>query len=251
MARGMGRRQLSVELSFELVSKQHQSILDLMQNRSLHDLQGQNEESSQERRASKRSSVDLRNMLTHLCAESRRGFGTGTGTAGSDGPPDRTKSSFDIDLENVDEQRREFEYFQNLNNLKEGELLAATHEDHDSNEDEVKAEEETAEASESSEQEEGAMIEVAPGMKVPLRTSAETWNALLEGRITVTRCSNCSNELTCLEDADLVICVDCWVCSPVDQSIPNLQLEGNTRCSACIGMKTEDVFEWLASQEQL
>jgi hypothetical protein len=181
-------------------------------------------------------------MLTQKCEESRRGFGTG-----SDGPPNRTKSSFDIDLEDVDEQRRELEYFQNLNNSKEGELAASL--EADSNEDEVKAEE-TAAAPESSEKD-GTMIEVAPGMKVPLRTAVETWHALLEGRITVTRCSNCYNELTCLDDADLVICVDCWVCSPVDQSTPNIQVEGNTRCSACIGMKTEEVFEWLASQDQL
>jgi hypothetical protein len=181
-----------------------------------------------------------RQLLTKKCAESRRHL---------DGGNERLRTScfdFDLSLEDVEEQRSQFEHFEKLSTIAD-EL--ATKSEGVSNGDEVRAEE-TASPEES--EQEGAMIEVVPGMMIPFRSSSETWAAIMEGRVIVTMCSNCSLELTCIDDVELVICADCWVFSPVDQNIGNLSLtdQENPSCSACIGVKTEDIFTWLGSKNE-
>ena len=49
--------------------------------------------------------------------------------------------------------------------------------------------------------EETPMMEVSPGVVLPLRGSGETWEAIKEGRITVTTCAICSTDLHVIEDA--------------------------------------------------
>jgi len=93
-------------------------------------------------------------------------------------------------------------------------------------------------------------IEVAPNEEWPLKSSQETWSAIVEGRIVVTQCCGCSNELACHDDAGLVLCSDCWVFSPVDQ-----QLEGSAcssgelipkeRQSVGVGVKMDSLISYL------
>jgi hypothetical protein len=95
------------------------------------------------------------------------------------------------------------------------------------------------------------IIEVAPGVEMPLISSDETWEAIMEGRITVTTCCSCTAELTCIDEAHLVVCADCWVFSPVDQAIATTihQHQHQHRSSVGIGIKTEDIFHWLSQHE--
>jgi hypothetical protein len=92
-------------------------------------------------------------------------------------------------------------------------------------------------------------IEVAPGIELRLRGSKETWAAIKESRITVTSCCCCLTELHCIEDSDLVVCPDCWVVSPVDQSIGGIPIEGDSNESdprVGLGVKVEDTIRWLS-----
>ena len=92
-------------------------------------------------------------------------------------------------------------------------------------------------------------IEVAPGIELRLRGSKETWEAIKESRITVTSCCCCLTELHCIEDAELVVCPDCWVVSPVDQSIGGIPIEVDSNesdPSVSLGVKIEDTIRWLS-----
>jgi hypothetical protein len=50
------------------------------------------------------------------------------------------------------------------------------------------------------------MMEIADGICLPLRSSIETWEAIKEGRITVTSCIICTTDLHVIEDAKYVVC---------------------------------------------
>jgi hypothetical protein len=97
------------------------------------------------------------------------------------------------------------------------------------------------------------IIEVAPGVEMPLISVDETWKAIMEGRITVTTCSCCTTELTCIDEAHLVVCADCWVFSPVDQAIAIATTIDQHRhqhgSSVAIGVKTEAILHWLSQHE--
>ena len=101
-----------------------------------------------------------------------------------------------------------------------------------------------------------SMMEVAPGVTVPLRGSTETWEAIKDGRVTVTACCACQLELHCIEDAEFVICPDCWVVSSVDQTFGGIPLENEDMAEfdggkrpTCrgvgLGVKAVEVVEWL------
>eukprot|EP00339_Tiarina_fusa_P005505 CAMPEP_0117032204 /NCGR_PEP_ID=MMETSP0472-20121206/23094_1 /TAXON_ID=693140 ORGANISM="Tiarina fusus, Strain LIS" /NCGR_SAMPLE_ID=MMETSP0472 /ASSEMBLY_ACC=CAM_ASM_000603 /LENGTH=503 /DNA_ID=CAMNT_0004740759 /DNA_START=21 /DNA_END=1532 /DNA_ORIENTATION=+ len=137
-------------------------------------------------------------------------------------------------------------------------------------------------------EEELLVIEVAPGIRMSLKTPEDTWRAVLDGRITVTTCTSCACELTVADDAEVVVCTDCWVFSPVDQSLStsgggattappttmsSLREEGEeeeesgtshrslldgphrrsdsvqTIGSIDVGIKAETIFEWLEAQD--
>lgn len=104
------------------------------------------------------------------------------------------------------------------------------------------------------------MIEIVPNVSFPLRGARETWKAVLEGRIVVTTCYCCTCELTCVEDAGLVLCTDCWSFSPVDQNISSQTIAVATaggmgglpssRQSVGLGVKPDDIFRFLDEQQQ-
>lgn len=59
-------------------------------------------------------------------------------------------------------------------------------------------------------------IEIAPGIFAPLRGSLETLRALQRGDCITVMCMCCSAKLTCLSDAEYVLCPDCRVISPIE-----------------------------------
>ena len=98
------------------------------------------------------------------------------------------------------------------------------------------------------------MIDVAPGVKMPLRGSVETWSAVEEGNVTVTLCVCCNMDLNCIFDAQLVICPDCLCVSPVDQTE---QQDSNSTASSRIhrhgvgvGIKAEEILRWVMSNSE-
>lgn len=92
-------------------------------------------------------------------------------------------------------------------------------------------------------------IEISPGFSLPFIGSNETWDAIVSGRVVVTTCCSCSDELTCSNECTMVICADCWACSHVDQGL-NSNNWGNfcteeLEESVGLGIKAVQVREWL------
>jgi hypothetical protein len=247
MKRVGGKRNLSIHASLVL-EKQKSSIAGFI-------------------KGGNRPSFNLREMLNHKCQESRRRFSSVSAlTLDSsifsiveaeqvEGATKPRNSTVDLGLFDVEEQRKQMEYYEEIS--RQSEVLGcqdpAWFEDNDEapvQEEEAAGEEKESEVEESM----MMMIEVAPGLKLPLRSSG-TWDAIMEGRITVTKCTCCGYELACIDDANLVVCGDCWVFSPVDQDMTtSLSVEAEdpqSRLSVGMGVRTEEIFEWLANEETI
>jgi hypothetical protein len=59
------------------------------------------------------------------------------------------------------------------------------------------------------------MIEVKPGIAVPLKGCEETWKAFCRGKVTETECSSCQTFLYCVATATVVLCPCCHFLSHV------------------------------------
>jgi hypothetical protein len=90
------------------------------------------------------------------------------------------------------------------------------------------------------------MIEVAAGVKIPLRGKSETWSAIEEGAVTVTMCVICNMDLNCIFDAQMVICPDCLCVSPVDQTEQDSTSAASMhRHGVGVGIKGEEILRWV------
>lgn len=96
----------------------------------------------------------------------------------------------------------------------------------------------TSAATTMKEEKEPEVIEVSPGHTMTLRSSEETWHAILEGNVIRTPCFLCQQELCCINDAELLACAECWVFSPIDYKHQDAH-------GVCIGVKSCDVQSWL------
>ena len=101
-------------------------------------------------------------------------------------------------------------------------------------------------------------VEVTPGVHLPLVCAQETWEAILDGQITVATCQCCNDPqqlLYCIETADLVVCPTCWVISPVDHegsatsAVPSSPANDDQRIVG-IGIKMEDVQTMMEQRTQ-
>lgn len=92
------------------------------------------------------------------------------------------------------------------------------------------------------------IIDLAPGVQLPLINSVNTWQAITEGRILITQCYCCLRDLTCVEDADYLACADCWAFSLIDHQKCGLAGDTYGGCGVCIGVKMEDINAWLLQQ---
>ena len=195
-------KDFSVKHSFERVARERNTLLRCVKKF----------------KANTRKAKLTKEMLTEKCEESRRLSSS------------FRASNFDFSLEDIEEQKKQMEYFEKL--AKEAEKG------------------EPNENLSSGEQAELDMIEVIPGVEVPLKGANENWDAINEGRLLVTPCSCCNTELTHMDSVELVICSDCWVFTPLAQNMDNLESmdQEDSTCSACIGVKAEDLFKWLADQ---
>jgi hypothetical protein len=156
-------------------------------------------------------------------------------------------SHIDTSLFDVDEQRKELEFFEEQQKQRVG-LVGLDHQEYDRDESE-----QDNSNSEELDNEGEDMIEVTPGVNMPLRRSFETWQAIMDGRVIVTKCYSCTSELGCIDDAELVICADCWVFNPIDQNIASVSRERDQTSRVVrgvgIGVKLEDIVEWMSNPE--
>jgi hypothetical protein len=244
MKRVGGKRNLSIHASL-MLEKQKSSIADFI-------------------KGGNRPSFNLREMLNHKCEESRRRFSsvssmTLDSSIFSINEAEQVEvamkprnSTVDLGLFDVEEQRKQMEYYEEIS--RQSEELSCEDPAWLADNDEPLVQQDAAGEEKESEVEESMMmIEVAPGLKLPLRSSG-TWDAIMEGRITVTKCTCCGYELACIDDANLVVCGDCWVFSPVDQDMTSLSMEAEdpkSRLSVGMGVRTEEIFEWLTNQETI
>jgi hypothetical protein len=64
--------------------------------------------------------------------------------------------------------------------------------------------------------EERPLVEVSPGIFVPLRASLETRHAVRERNSIHTRCESCNCQLLCIADVDMFMCPECRTIATVD-----------------------------------
>ena len=90
------------------------------------------------------------------------------------------------------------------------------------------------------------MVELTPGIMIPLRDAAETWDAIRSGNVVSTLCCCCKRELTSIDDAEYLVCAECWVFNRVHKKTAFIA-GGQSRNSygACIGVTPDDIAEWL------
>lgn len=95
------------------------------------------------------------------------------------------------------------------------------------------------------------MIEVTPGMSLPLRSSEATFRAILTEKTAAVKCFGCQQTLTTPSDVAFVICSDCWICMAIDQpKQKNLVAPGPSKKKMIgLGVKDEAIAKWMAKRK--
>lgn len=91
-------------------------------------------------------------------------------------------------------------------------------------------------------------IPLSAGLSVPLRGAAETWSAIRTAATTAVSCNGCTANLHVLEDAEYVVCPDCWTVGPVEYNIGGIMLESDgssNNFGIALGVKADEILEWV------
>jgi hypothetical protein len=83
------------------------------------------------------------------------------------------------------------------------------------------------------------LIQVAPGVRVPLRSGSETWQAIIDDFYVPCPCLGCSTTLFVIQDAAYVLCPCCRSISPMEGQFVNLFVAG-----AGMGFTFDDLTRW-------
>jgi hypothetical protein len=101
------------------------------------------------------------------------------------------------------------------------------------------------------------LLEVAPGISLPLKSLQQTWAGIRTGRINISTCLQCQEELTFVDDLRLVVCGDCWTVNPIDNKRPGggggnndddeegTLLFDPTKDFVGLGVKNSDIVAWM------
>jgi hypothetical protein len=95
-------------------------------------------------------------------------------------------------------------------------------------------------------------VEVAPGVFLPFRGAAETWQAIKYGCTTPTSCQHCQADLHVIEDAEHIVCPDCWMVGPVEQRMGDIPLEfdgTSDNHGLGLGVKADEILQWVGNEE--
>mmetsp|Transcript_34336 Transcript_34336/g.52725 ORF Transcript_34336/g.52725 Transcript_34336/m.52725 type:complete len:201 (-) Transcript_34336:276-878(-) len=68
----------------------------------------------------------------------------------------------------------------------------------------------------------GTTMEIEPGVFLPLRGAEETLCGLVAGRLRHATCWGCEASLSCLLDADYILCPKCRIISPLEKKEPGI-----------------------------
>jgi hypothetical protein len=92
-------------------------------------------------------------------------------------------------------------------------------------------------------------IRITPDFCVPLRGAGEIWEAIRTDSTVVTTCSCCQTELHVLQDAEYVVCLDCWVVETVEQRVGDIGIEleedSDDVYGVALGIKADEVLQWV------
>jgi len=70
---------------------------------------------------------------------------------------------------------------------------------------------------------EHSLIEIAPGIEMPLRGSKETQHAINNGYILTAQCISCTLELNCIRNSEYILCALCHTITPLEVCGVNLE----------------------------
>jgi predicted nucleic acid-binding Zn ribbon protein len=83
------------------------------------------------------------------------------------------------------------------------------------------------------------MIQVAPGVRIPLRGSEETWEAIKEDFYVPSECAGCSGTVFVIQDAAYALCPECYTISPMEGVFIDPTVAG-----VGMGFRFEDLVRW-------
>mmetsp|Transcript_39582 Transcript_39582/g.95689 ORF Transcript_39582/g.95689 Transcript_39582/m.95689 type:complete len:404 (-) Transcript_39582:183-1394(-) len=87
------------------------------------------------------------------------------------------------------------------------------------------------------------MIEVAPGLTLPLLSKDATFRALEQKNTITTTCFICQQTLTAPGHVNFVVCCDDWICMAVEEN-DNASTDQSKRCIG-FGLKDGEIAKWV------
>ena len=88
-------------------------------------------------------------------------------------------------------------------------------------------------------------MEIAPNVRVPVRSSKESYDAVQAGDYTVATCFVCASALVCTTRAAYVLCPDCQVVSPISYGDAAAAASSDTKKDDPYGVATGLKREWV------
>jgi len=100
---------------------------------------------------------------------------------------------------------------------------------------------------------EDLVVEVSPGVLIPLMSAQDTWKAIQAGRIMVSTCLVCQEELTSADSVQFVTCSDCWSINAIHQVKRNTAKVEDERTTEShekkqvlgVGVKNHEIVQWI------
>lgn len=94
-------------------------------------------------------------------------------------------------------------------------------------------------------------IPISPDISVALRGASESWRAIRNGSTTAMTCGGCKTRLHVVEDAEYVVCPDCWMVGPVEETIGGIAFELDGGCDKYglgLGLPEKDIVRWVEEE---
>ena len=97
------------------------------------------------------------------------------------------------------------------------------------------------------------VIEILPGVFISLLSAQDTWKAIQEGKIMVSTCLVCQEDLTSADSVQFVTCSDCWSINSIHHAERNSTKAEDERTIGSnerkqivgIGVKNHEIVKWI------
>lgn len=157
----------------------------------------------------------------------------------------RTPDSNDVDL---DEQKRMMAYYEN----KKVEEERQRQREREANNEPLESSS-AIDNNRIGEKEEETLVEVAPGMSLPLRSIQETYKSIVTGKTVSATCYGCQMKLYAVETVTMIICGDCWLCMPPERDADQeaaFEAQGpDVERSVGLGVTDDDIVKWFQQNQ--